>query len=96
MEQISFEVEAIIEKLERDLKKIKTNKISTMEYKLNIQDENPLWRNYMDNVNGEERYMKEVILNLSIQSKSFANYSESEFEQKLLSDIHFKERWGYK
>ena len=39
-----------------------------MGYKLNTQDENPLWRNYMDNVNNDEQWMKEVKLNLPIPS----------------------------
>lgn len=34
-----------------------------MSYKLQTQDENPLWRNYMDKVNNDEQWMKEVKLN---------------------------------
>ena len=64
-----------------------------MEYKLNTQDENPLWRNYMDNVNNEE-WMKEVKLNIPFPSKSYSTYTEEEFEQKLISDIRFNEVWG--
>ena len=58
------------------------------------QDENPLWRNYMDNVNNDEHWMKEVKLNLPIPSKSYGTYSEEEFEQMLISDIQFNEKWG--
>jgi len=65
-----------------------------MGYKLNTQDENPLWRNYMDNVNNDEQWMKEVKLNLPIPSKSYGTYSEEEFEQMLISDIQFNEKWG--
>ncbi len=65
-----------------------------MEYKLNAQDENPYWRNYMDNVNNDEQWMKEVKLNLPIPSKSYVTYSEEEFEQMLISDIQFNDKWG--
>jgi len=65
-----------------------------MSWKINTQDENPLWRNYMDNVNDDERWMKEVKLNLSLPSKSYATYSEEEFEQMLISDIQFNYKWG--
>jgi len=65
-----------------------------MSYKLNTQDENPLWRNYMDNVNNNEQWMKEVKLNISSPSKSYATYSEDEFEQMLINDIQFNEKWG--
>lgn len=65
-----------------------------MKYKLNTQDENPLWRNYMDNVNNDEQWMKEVKLNLPVPSKSYGTYSEEEFEQMLISDIQFNEKWG--
>ena len=68
------------------------NKI--MSYKVKAQDENPLWRNYMDNVNNDEQWMKEVKLNTSFPSKSFGTYSEEEFEQMLISDIQFNEKWG--
>ena len=63
-------------------------------YKLNTQDENPLWRNYMDNVNNDEQWMKEVKLNTLFPSESFRTYSEDEFEQMLISDIQFNEKWG--
>ena len=65
-----------------------------MEYKSNKQYENPLWRNYMNNVNDDERWMKKVKLNTSITSKSYGTYSEEEFDQMLLSDIQFYKKWG--
>jgi len=65
-----------------------------MAYKLNIQDESKLWRNYMDNVNNDEQWMKEVKLNISLPSKSYVTYSEDEFEQMLINDIQFNEKWG--
>jgi hypothetical protein len=64
-----------------------------MGYKLNTQDENSLWRNYMDNVNNDEQWMKQVKLN-TFPSKSYGTYSEEEFEQMLISDIQFNEKWG--
>jgi len=65
-----------------------------MRYRLNTEDENPLWRNYMDNVNNEEQWMKEVKLNTVLPSKSFGTYSEDEFEQMLVSDNQFNEKMG--
>lgn len=65
-----------------------------MRYKLNAQDENPLWRNYMDKVNNDEKWMKEVKLNTPYPSKSLVTYSEDEFEQMLIGDIQFNEKWG--
>ena len=65
-----------------------------MSWKLNTEDENPLWRNYMDNVNNDEQWLKEVKLNTPFPSKSFGTYSEDEFEQMLISDIQFNEKWG--
>lgn len=66
-----------------------------MSYKLQTQDENPLWRNYMDKVNNDEQWMKEVKLNTPFPSKSFGTYSEDEFVQMLISDSHFNEKWGF-
>ena len=65
-----------------------------MGYKLNTSDENPLWRNYMDNINNDEQWMKEVKLGLPTTSKSYGTYSEDEFEQMLISDFLFNEKWG--
>ncbi len=47
----------------------------------------------MNNVNNDEQWMKEVKLNLTIPSKSYGTYSEDEFEQMLISDIQFNEKW---
>ena len=63
-----------------------------MGYKLNTSDENPLWRNYMDNVNNDEQWMKEIKLELPTPSKSYGTYSEDEFEQMLISDLSFNEK----
>ena len=65
-----------------------------MGYKLNTQDENPLWRNYMDNVNDNEKWMNKVKLNVTFPSKSYGTYTEEEFEQKLINDIQFNKMWG--
>lgn len=65
-----------------------------MGYKLNTSDENPLWRNYMDNVNNDKQWMKEIKLELPTPSKSYGTYSEDEFEQMLISDLSFNEKWG--
>ena len=48
----------------------------------------------MDNVNNDEQWLKEVKLNTPFPSKSFGTYSEDEFEQMLISDIQFNEKWG--
>ena len=64
-----------------------------MGYKLNASDENPLWRNYMNNVNNDEQWMKEIKLELPTPSKSYGTYSEDEFEQMLISDLSFNEKW---
>ncbi len=65
-----------------------------MGYKLKAQDENPLWRNYMDNVNGNEEWMKVVKLDTPFPLKSYGTYNEEEFEQMLIDDIQFNEMWG--
>ena len=65
-----------------------------MGYKLNASDENPLWRNYMDNVNNDEQYMKEVNLSLPFKTTTTGNYSEDEFLEKLKTDEEFNKRWG--
>lgn len=66
-----------------------------MVYKLTPEDENPLWRNYMNNVNmGDEKWLKKINLNIPFPSKSTSVYSEEEFLDKLKTDKEFFERWG--
>jgi hypothetical protein len=66
-----------------------------MAYKLNPEDENPLWRNYMDNVDMmDNKDLKEININTTFSSKSTSVYSEEEFLEKLKNDKDFNERWG--
>jgi hypothetical protein len=66
-----------------------------MAYKLNSQDENPLWRKYMDNVDmNNTKYLKEVKIKNSLPSSSFSILSEEEFLDKLKTDEEFREKWG--
>jgi hypothetical protein len=64
-----------------------------MAYKLNTEDENPLWRNYMDNVDMmDNKDLKEI--NTAFPSKSTSVYSEKEFLEKLKNDKDFNKKWG--
>jgi hypothetical protein len=66
-----------------------------MSWKLNTEDENPLWRQYMDNVDMmDNKWLKEIDLKIPFQQKSFSVYSEDEFLEKLESDKEFNEIWG--
>jgi hypothetical protein len=66
-----------------------------MSWKLKIEDENPLWRHYMDNVDMmDNKWLKETNLKTPVQQKSFSVYSEDEFLEKLESDKEFNEMWG--
>jgi hypothetical protein len=67
-----------------------------MGYKLNNEDENPLWRNYMDNVDmNNPKWLKEVnFKTLLLSSNSFSTYSEDEFLEKLKTDEEFSKKWG--
>jgi hypothetical protein len=67
-----------------------------MAYKLNPEDENPLWRNYMNNVDmNNPKWLKDVNLGItSSTSKSFGTLSEEEFLDKLKVDEDFRKRWG--
>lgn len=71
-----------------------------MSWKLNAEDENPLWRQYMDELetmNPEESRKWEVVRELPVDlpfKTTTSNYSEDEFEQMLISDIQFNEKWG--
>jgi len=64
-----------------------------MNWKLNTEYENPLWRNYMDNVN-DNRWLKKVDLKLPFIVESFATYDEDEFLEKLKTDEEFNKIWG--
>lgn len=66
-----------------------------MSWKLNTEDENPLWRQYMDNVDMmDNKWLKTVDLKTPFPSKSFSVYSEDEFLEKLKSDEEFNKMWG--
>ena len=72
-----------------------------MGYKINSENENPLWRNYMDkletfNLKEQTDWMKEVEppVDLPFKTKSYAAYTEEEFLELLVSDSKFKEKWG--
>ena len=72
-----------------------TKKNKIMAYKLNAEDENPLWRNYMNNVNmDDEEWLKKINLKTPFPSKNTSVYSEEEFLDKLKTDKEFFERWG--
>jgi hypothetical protein len=68
-----------------------------MSWKLKTEDENPLWRQYMDNVDMViNKYLKEIDIDLETPflQKSFSVYSEDEFLEKLESDKEFNQIWG--
>jgi len=72
-----------------------------MSWKLNTEDENPLWIQYMDELekmNPEEQRKWEVLRELPVESPfktiTTSNYSEDEFLEKLKTDEEFNKRWG--
>ncbi len=72
-----------------------------MSYKLNAADENPLWRQYMDELGEmsfEESKKWEKLVELSVKlpynSITTSCYSEDEFLEKLKTDEDFNKRWG--
>ena len=72
-----------------------------MSWKLNTEDENPLWRQYMDELetmNPEESRKWEVVRELPVEllfkTTTTSNYSEDEFLEKLKTDEEFNKRWG--
>ena len=66
-----------------------------MSWKLNPEDENPLWRQYMDNVDIlDNKWLKEIDMKTPFPQKSFSVYSEEEFLEKLKTDEEFNRRWG--
>ena len=66
-----------------------------MSWKLNIEDENTLWRQYMDSVDiMDNKWLKLIDLKTPFPSKSFSAYSEDEFLEKLKTDEEFNKMWG--
>ncbi len=72
-----------------------------MSWKLNTEDENPLWRQYMDELetmNPEEsrkwEAVRELPVKLPFKTTTTSNYSEDEFLEKLKTDEEFSKRWG--
>ena len=67
-----------------------------MMYKTNAKDENPLWRNYMNNVDMmDNKWLKKVELKIPFPSNSYSVYSEDEFLEKLQTDKEFNKKWGH-
>ena len=67
-----------------------------MSWKLNTEDESPLWRQYMDNVDMmDNKWLKEIDLKIPFSQKSFSVYSEDEFLEKLRTDKEFNKKWGH-
>ena len=64
-----------------------------MGYRLIAEEENPLWRNYMDS-NKSEEDLQEVTILTPFPSKTISTYSENEFLEKLRTDKPFNLRWG--
>lgn len=70
-----------------------------MGYKTRPEDESPLWRRYMDELDGlgpaeQGKWTKSVDLGIPFPSKTFAAYSEDEFLEKIRVDEEFNRRWG--
>ena len=64
--------------------------------KTNAKDENPLWRNYMNNVDMmNNKWLKKVELKIPFSSNSYSVYSEDEFLEKLQTDKEFNKKWGH-
>jgi hypothetical protein len=56
---------------------------------------NKVYRNYVNKCN-EDKWMKEVVLNLPFPNKSYGLFSHEEFINKCKTDSEFSERWGLK
>jgi len=65
-----------------------------MSYEKNTKKENPLWRNYLNTLNSDTKWMKKINFDLPWPSNSYAIYSRLEFESLLETNIEFNERWG--
>jgi len=53
------------------------------------------YENYVNKCN-EDKWMKEIILDLPFSNKSYGLYSQEEFINKCKTDPEFSERWGLK
>jgi len=70
-----------------------------MSYKLTTEEENPLWRQYMNEIqtmSQEESKKWEYVIDLPLPFKSTttSTYSEDEFLEKLKTNEEFNKRWG--
>ena len=72
-----------------------------MSWKLNTEDENPLWRQYMvelEKMNFEEQrrwvVVREILDDMPFKKTTTSTYSEDEFLEKLKTDEEFNKRWG--
>jgi hypothetical protein len=53
------------------------------------------YRNYVNKCN-EDKWMKEIVLNLPSPNKSYGLFSQEEFINKCKTDSEFSEKWGLK
>lgn len=53
------------------------------------------YENYVNKCN-EDKWMKEIILDLPFSNKSYGLYSQEEFINKCKTDTEFSEKWGLK
>ncbi len=72
-----------------------------MSYKLDSSDENPLWRQYVDelekmNLNDQEKWLKIIDLPIDLPFKTTTRsiYSEDEFLELLKTDKEFNKRFS--
>lgn len=66
-----------------------------MNYKLTSENENLLWRQYMDSLETmDNKWLKKVDLKMPFPSNTFVNYSEDEFLEKIKTDEEFNNVWG--
>jgi len=56
---------------------------------------NEVYKNYVNKCN-EDKWMKEIILDLPFPNKSYGLYSQEEFINKCKTDPEFSEKWGLK
>jgi len=54
-----------------------------------------VYENYVNKCN-EDKWMKEIILDLPFSNKSYGLYSQEEFINKCKTDPEFSEKWGLK
>jgi hypothetical protein len=72
-----------------------------MPYKMNLEEESPLWRRYVDELERMDLveqtvWMKEIDLppDTPFGKKAFVAYTEEDFLDKLNTDKSFEEKWG--